>query len=71
MLIPFLLIFLVLVDSSSVIMLEQVVKECHDSFVACFHVFYPTAPLKWTILCELLDQVHKVKPSLAFSPFTV
>jgi len=49
------------VDSSSVIMLEQVVKECHDSFVSCFHIFYPTAPLKWTILCELLDQVQKVR----------
>ena len=41
-------------------MLEQVAKETHDSFVACFHVFYPTAPLKWTILCELLDQIQKV-----------
>ena len=62
----FFLLFVVLpVDSSSVIMLEQVVKECHDSFVACFHVFYPTAPLKWTILCELLDQVQKVRNSVS------
>ncbi len=42
------------------VMLEQVAKETHDSFVACFHVFYPTASLKWTILCELLDQIKKV-----------
>ena len=50
----------VVADSSYVAMLEQVIKECHDSFVACFHVFYPTTQLKWTILCELLDQVQKV-----------
>lgn len=41
-------------------MLEQVVEECHDSFVSCFHVFFPTSALKWTVLCELLDQVQKV-----------
>lgn len=41
-------------------MLEQIVLETHNSFAACFHVFYPTATLKWTILCELLDQIQKV-----------
>ncbi|XP_046440285.1 E3 ubiquitin-protein ligase MYCBP2-like isoform X2 [Daphnia pulex] len=47
-------------NSTYMVMLEQVAKETHDSFVACFHVFYPTASLKWTILCELLDQIQKV-----------
>ncbi|KAK4016037.1 hypothetical protein OUZ56_031000 [Daphnia magna] len=47
-------------DSTYLFMLEQIVKETHDSFVACFHVFYPTATLKWSILCELLDQIQKV-----------
>ncbi len=41
-------------------MMEQVVDESHETFVACFHVFYPTAALKWAILCELLNQVAKV-----------
>ena len=42
-------------------MVEQVVSESHETFVACFHVFYPTATLKWAILCELLNQVDKVR----------
>ncbi len=44
-----------------VAMVEQVVSESHETFVACFHVFYPTATLKWAILCELLNQVEKVR----------
>lgn len=49
------------------VMLEQVVKESHDTFVACFHVFFPTSALKWTILCKLLDQVQKVREYICFA----
>ena len=44
-------------------MVEQVANESHDTFVACFHVFYPTCTLKWNILCELLQHVDKVASS--------
>jgi len=46
-------------------MLEQVIKETHKTFVDCFHIFYPTPQLKWTILCDLLDRVQKVTQLLS------
>ena len=52
--------FVIIADSPFSTMLEQVIKETHKTFVDCFHIFYPTAQLKWTILCDLLDQVQKV-----------
>ncbi|GAB6023050.1 hypothetical protein CHUAL_007142 [Chamberlinius hualienensis] len=33
-------------------------EECHTTFVACFHVFYPTSQLKWACLCELLASIE-------------
>ena len=39
---------------------EEIMSECHKTFVACFHAFYPTAYLKWTALCDLLAIVNKV-----------
>jgi E3 ubiquitin-protein ligase MYCBP2 len=33
---------------------EQILDECHNTFIGCFHAFYPTANLKWICLCELL-----------------
>ncbi|XP_046683725.1 E3 ubiquitin-protein ligase MYCBP2 isoform X4 [Homalodisca vitripennis] len=37
----------------------EVLEECHQTFVACFHAFYPTAFLKWTALCDLLASMDK------------
>ncbi|KAG8222420.1 hypothetical protein J437_LFUL008417, partial [Ladona fulva] len=36
-------------------MTSSILDECHRTFVACFHAFYPTPALKWTILCHLLS----------------
>ncbi|XP_043461333.1 E3 ubiquitin-protein ligase MYCBP2 isoform X1 [Leptopilina heterotoma] len=40
-------------------MANTVLEECHKTFVACYHAFYPTAYLKWTSLCELLSKIDK------------
>lgn len=43
-------------------LLEAVLQECHNTFTACFHSFYPTPALQWACLCDLLnclDQVHE------------
>jgi E3 ubiquitin-protein ligase MYCBP2 len=32
--------------------------KCRDVFLDCFHAFYPTGPLKWLALSELLQQVN-------------
>ncbi|XP_064637403.1 E3 ubiquitin-protein ligase MYCBP2-like isoform X3 [Lineus longissimus] len=34
---------------------DQILEECHRTFVACFHAFYPTGTLKWICLCDLLN----------------
>ena len=39
---------------------DRVLDECHDTFTACFHAFYPTGNLKWTCLCELLMLIEPV-----------
>lgn len=39
---------------------SSILDECHKAFVSCFHVFYPTAYLKWILLCELLSDIDKV-----------
>lgn len=39
---------------------KTVLDECHKTFVSCYHAFYPTAYLKWTLLCELLSDIDKV-----------
>lgn len=41
-------------------MTKDILDECHETFVSCFHAFYPTAYLKWTCLCELLASMDKV-----------
>lgn len=40
--------------------LNSILEECHNTFVQCFHAFYPTPYLKWTCLCDLLSEVIKV-----------
>ncbi|XP_074101339.1 MYC binding protein highwire isoform X2 [Cotesia typhae] len=40
-------------------MIDLILDECHKTFVACYHAFYPTAYLKWTSLCELLSEIDK------------
>ena len=35
-------------------MVNLVLNECHTTFVASFHAFYPTGQLKWSCLCDLL-----------------
>lgn len=35
---------------------QRILDECHNTFLACFNVFYPTATLKWNCLCDLLAQ---------------
>ncbi|XP_062904556.1 E3 ubiquitin-protein ligase MYCBP2 isoform X16 [Mobula hypostoma] len=36
-------------------LLETVLQECHNTFTACFHSFYPTPGLQWACLCDLLN----------------
>ncbi|NXD08304.1 MYCB2 ligase, partial [Nothocercus nigrocapillus] len=36
-------------------LLEAVLQECHNTFTACFHSFYPTPTLQWACLCDLLN----------------
>lgn len=40
-------------------MMNGILEECHNTFVACFHAFYPTAYLKWNCLCDLLSDMDK------------
>lgn len=39
---------------------EEVLSEAHRTFRSCFHAFYPTGPLKWWCLCDLLSQMEPV-----------
>ncbi|KAH9488940.1 E3 ubiquitin-protein ligase mycbp2 [Bulinus truncatus] len=41
-------------------MREEVLNECHTTFRACFHAFYPTGHLKWWCLCDLLCQMEPI-----------
>lgn len=43
-----------------VALMNGILEECHNTFVACFHAFYPTAYLKWACLCDLLQEIDKV-----------
>ncbi|XP_032812561.2 E3 ubiquitin-protein ligase MYCBP2 isoform X3 [Petromyzon marinus] len=45
-------------------LLEAVLQECHSTFTACFHAFYPTPALQWACLCDLLTSVDKGSPSV-------
>lgn len=41
-------------------MTEELLEECHKTFIGCYHAFYPTANLKWQCLCDLLVEMDKV-----------
>ncbi|CAG9818957.1 unnamed protein product [Phaedon cochleariae] len=47
------------INTVSINMMNNVLDECHHTFVSCFHAFYPTAYLKWTCLCDLLAESNK------------
>lgn len=44
-------------------MINGIFDECHQTFVASFHAFYPTSYLKWNCLCDLLLEMDKDKES--------
>lgn len=46
-------------------MINSILDECHNTFVQCFHAFYPTPYLKWICLCDLLGEINKVQNILA------
>lgn len=46
--------------TSYINMMNSILEECHRTFVACFHAFYPTSYLKWACLCDLLQEIEKV-----------
>lgn len=46
--------------SQPLILLEAVLQECHNTFTACFHSFYPTPALQWACLCDLLNCLDQV-----------
>lgn len=48
-------------SAAYVSMMNNILEECHRTFVACFHAFYPTAYLKWVCLCDLLQEIEKVR----------
>ena len=41
-------------------LMERIMQECHRTFVKSFQAFYPTASLKWTCLCDLLNWIEPV-----------
>lgn len=43
-------------------MISEILLEAHQTFVACFHAFYPTASLRWSSLCHLLGEMDKLGP---------
>lgn len=45
----------------------SILDECHKTFVSCYHAFYPTAYLKWTLLCELLSDIDKVSCKIHYT----
>lgn len=46
---------------------EEILQECHSTFSACFHAFYPTGQLKWWCLCDLLCQTEPVCVKFCFT----
>ncbi|KAL1517024.1 hypothetical protein ABEB36_000844 [Hypothenemus hampei] len=44
----------------NVTLIKSILQECHNTFVSCFHAFYPTAYLKWTCLCDLLMETFEL-----------
>lgn len=37
-------------------LISQIMEECHEAFLSCYHAFYPSNSLRWTSLCELLSK---------------
>jgi len=59
--------------TSCEVLREKILDECHSTFTACFHAFYPTNNLKWSCLCELLalsDPVSTVVARFTFGQIT-
>lgn len=50
--------------SQPLTLLEAVLQECHNTFTACFHSFYPTPALQWACLCDLLNCLDQVSELL-------
>lgn len=48
-------------DKIADLLFKQILNECHCSFVACYHAFYPSTTLRWRGLCDLLLQVGTVE----------
>lgn len=51
--------------SQPLTLLEAVLQECHNTFTACFHSFYPTPALQWACLCDLLNCLDQVSHHFA------
>ncbi|XP_031752929.1 E3 ubiquitin-protein ligase MYCBP2 isoform X3 [Xenopus tropicalis] len=49
-------------------LLEAVLQECHNTFTACFHSFYPTPALQWACLCDLLNCLDQDIQEANFKP---
>ena len=41
-------------------MQEEILSECHNTFCACFHAFYPTGQEKYRCFINLLLQIDPV-----------
>jgi len=39
-------------------MADSLLQDAHVTYVSCFHAFYPTGPLKWVCLCNLLNSLE-------------
>lgn len=52
--------------SQPLTLLEAVLQECHNTFTACFHSFYPTPALQWACLCDLLNCLDQVRNKKTF-----
>jgi hypothetical protein len=48
-------------------LVQDILEECRLTFVSCYHVFYPTAFLKWVCLCDLLITMNKVSSYIPMS----
>ena len=47
-------------------MSDKILDECHNTFTACFHAFYPTPSLKWMCLVDLLMLLEPVRIALYY-----
>ncbi|XP_041438375.1 E3 ubiquitin-protein ligase MYCBP2 isoform X5 [Xenopus laevis] len=54
--------------SQPISLLEAVLQECHNTFTACFHSFYPTPALQWACLCDLLNCLDQDIQEANFKP---